>query len=321
MHHLVHSVRRRPDGLVYVEYSLWDSRGDFDANRPRRLIAGHVMDIPDTFRQVVEDAAGRYKLRTGQFERPEDVEDLPPSAFERETVVVDRNEWVARYIGIYARTAVRRDLSGDRRGTIVTIRVAPANNDDASHNSAHGYSLGSNDERLGSFGGNFHDYWGLYRSTTIPQAATINAAKVVFFAADTDTGTGTDVDIDVEDADHGSTPLDDTAYHNVVLTGSPVAWDDVADWTDNTENDSDDFASPLQTVVNRAGFGGDVHVRFDSTTGGTSTNRRKYDHERSDATKTLIEVDYTAGIGAGEISGGLAGPPDNPVQEPVMTPY
>jgi hypothetical protein len=136
-------------------------------------------------------------------------------------------------------------------GSCVTSSVS-ASSDDATQGSTSN-TMYLTDTTLNTQGGSAQRWWGLrFLNITVPQGATIMSANVTFRAASTTTAIPI-MDVYGEDSDNALT-FTTTASNISNRTGTAaVVWNMTA-WTAGSNYLTPDLATPVQTIVNRAGW-------------------------------------------------------------------
>jgi hypothetical protein len=166
------------------------------------------------------------------------------------TLVLERGHWLSDEPG----TATCIEVSGakgSRWGQKVFTPLISADDARATNNVN---TITLTGELIFGTGGGLATYQAgiRFRNVDVPQGATIRVAYIRFEAEGTD-AVAMDVDIDCEDADNSDAF---TTYANLVgrpRTGSSVNWVTPA-WTAGTFYDTPSLVSPVQDVVDRAGW-------------------------------------------------------------------
>lgn len=137
-----------------------------------------------------------------------------------------------------------------------------------------------------------------FTSVTIPQGATISAAKVTFRAINTRTSQAINFKIWGVAADNTGemtiSPIDTarTRTH----TSASATWSGTVTWTSGSDYDTADFASVIQEIVNRSGWSSGnalaISIEDNGNPSSTYLNPRCYDFDS--ATAALLTVTYTS---------------------------
>jgi hypothetical protein len=128
----------------------------------------------------------------------------------------------------------------------------------------------------------------------IPQAATIDSAKITITAGDSDSGTNTAWQMRGEDEDTATTPTSRADVVAFNLTTASVNWNNEGAWTLDNTYDSPDITSIVQEIVNREGWSSgnnmQILVRENGSSNGAFRNFSNYD--RGSAYKAALYVDW-----------------------------
>ena len=149
-----------------------------------------------------------------------------------------------------------------------------------------------------------------FLSVSIPQGSTITSAFVRFLAWDTHTDSPVNVNCHFEAADNATQIASGADYQGRTLT-SPVAWDGVVGWTDETNYDSPSIVSILQDIVDRPGWSTGNAVLFSVENNGTAFANYRYFY-------TIEKV--TVPIGGAELHV-TWGPPESVDEVASWNPY
>lgn len=211
----------------------------------------------------------------------------------------DGNTYLA--VGVLA-----SQLAGFRAGDLIfdpTFTVAETNEDAASSGTDE-HTLPSTNDFGTHYVGAFHtplmqqDFGGIWRATGITQGATINTATITW----TRNGDGTGSVVGAMDFFDIDSPTDFNAAdaHRVsdhhTRTGSPVTHNFTGSSAAGTRT-SPSLVTPLQIVVNRASFGGDIGGCYRSATTDESWEAWQ-DFTDSAANAADLNVTWTAGTAA-----------------------
>lgn len=226
-------------------------------------------------------------------------EELDPQ-WERETFTVPLAGQIDELVNRYLDRAAARGWTGDKRGTTLNLQVG-ASADDAfqfgTGTNANIDSLVFTLDKDTDWGGN------RWQNVTIPSGATIDSAV---FQGDFHNASADEPlhNLDFEDADSpGQFTTGVSDLENRTLTGSPVLWDNTNLGTaGHLSGDAAEFftspslVTPLQIVVNRAGFTSGASVVLIIVQPVTDATRdygnHTYDGNTTHAAK--MDIDYTA---------------------------
>lgn len=189
-------------------------------------------------------------------------------------------------------------------GTTATSSVVSSNDDASCYSTGTALCYNSSvNVRMGYRDGvNWGDTHGGFRFTglSIPQGATIQAARFKYFAYDTDASTD-NINIYAEDADNSvafvETNSDDNSVKNKTQTSASVAWT-LPNQTDGSYYVSPEIKTVIQEVVNRAGYNSDSAISILIRNNGATENHNAstYDHSPSEAAE--LHIVYTTGDAA-----------------------
>lgn len=114
----------------------------------------------------------------------------------------------------------------------------------------------------------------LFKSTGIPQGATIQSAKITFTGNGLTGNNTCNLRIVCEDADGRSVQeTTEAGLNGLVETTSVVDWPSVPAFSDAVQYDTPDLTSIIQEVVNRAGFNGNINVMVEDNSSSTNASR------------------------------------------------
>lgn len=187
---------------------------------------------------------------------------------------------------------------------IFSVRVAASSDDAEEEDSGGNMSTTSSDLELvtdPSLAGK-SQVGCRFLSVTIDNAETINSATVTFTVDEATTSGTPSVRIaceDVDDATTFTTTVGDIS--NRTRTTADVVWNLPTFDAVDEEYTSEDFASSVQEVVNRAGWanGNDLNVFFDYESGTESDPRTAESFDGESASAPIIEIDFGATAATG----------------------
>ena len=137
--------------------------------------------------------------------------------------------------------------------------------DDVTHASTHAIThaeLIASDQNIGVQWDSFIRY----ANVTIPNAANITSAFLIFTPSASMPSTPSDTDMNTrifaEDDDNAGAIVDDTGWHNQNLTTASVFNADLPIWVTNKKQHSDDISAVVQEVIDRPGFASGNNVGF-----------------------------------------------------------
>ena len=137
-------------------------------------------------------------------------------------------------------------------------------------------------------------------NVTIPQGATISAAKLTFKAKANQAGAAVLTNIYMDDIDNAVAPTDQPEHGALNRTTAFTAWDNEGAWTTDTLYDSPDFTSAVQEVVDRGSWasGNAMQVLIDNDGSGSKAYRHADEYNTEAATSALLTIEYTTGVTA-----------------------
>jgi hypothetical protein len=179
--------------------------------------------------------------------------------------------------------------------TTSTFTVGASSDDIFIYRSGSNANLTSINQPCGDYSVTYYDYEGGMRWTVdIPQGATINSAYLKLVAI-TLLGSIPATIINGEDADDPATFSTYANYTGRTRTSQSVDWTP-SGWTAGTTYTSDDIATIIQAIVNRAGFGTHIALFWSHVLGWGGVECRIYgaswDHTTYDPPK--LEVTWTS---------------------------
>jgi len=139
-----------------------------------------------------------------------------------------------------------------------------------------------------------------FTNVTIPQGATILTAHVTFQAAGDGSGTTCNANVYCNDVDDAANPANCSEANALSLT-DPVAWDAVEAWTADSNYDTPQLNSIVQTVISRIGWvsGNDltVVVRDNSSSNSAARSPKSWDGGWEYGGTPELYVEWTTGGG------------------------
>ena len=327
---------RLADGWVQFAYAVYASQLSKDVKDLPFLYNSHRSMIRTNHARIVRVVSGAALHISGAEVMPDDMDDfvkndraayrwvrksdaeweddrgrvLPPWMFlsywgvmegldpqwQRETFTLPQNQQVEKLLTDYLRSVEVRRLSGDHRGTTLDLQVS-ASADDAIKNDAPAFDNTNSTDRFGQQGGEVGDNVNRYLNVTVPQGATIDVAYQTYTPFNTRSSTTVLSNLLLEDVDDAAQVTDATDYDGRSLT-APVAWDSVPTFTDGVEINTPSLVTPIQTVINRAGWASgqamQVFHHDDGSVDNVLRDPSSYDFSTSEAAK--LHLEYTAGI-------------------------
>jgi len=175
-----------------------------------------------------------------------------------------------------------------------------ADADDGSWTSASGFV---NDEQSFGFGkyssGVSYNGFVSFKNITVPQGSEITDAYVKYTAKIDSTGADCNLNYYFENADSGSQPASYAACEALSLT-SAVAQDAVPTQTADTQYDTDDISSILQTVTSRSGWSSGNAATWVAKDNSSDTGAIRWadDFGYSPSDKAELHVTYISGTPA-----------------------
>lgn len=134
-----------------------------------------------------------------------------------------------------------------------------------------------------------------YPNVTIPNAATINVAYIIFTAYSSLSVTTCNTELCCEDADNATQNSSYADYHDRLRTA--VVNYDVPAWTAEATYNTPSIVAPVQTVINRAGWvsGNALKVFWEDEDGDSPIGayRNAYSYDSSAAKSPLLHIEYT----------------------------
>lgn len=181
--------------------------------------------------------------------------------------------------------------------TDLTVEIA-ANADDGQgrHDEAY-FDNNGNTGNMGELAGGSWRCFFRFQNVTIPKDATIDSAKIRFWATNASTSTVCNLYVHIEAADDPSAPT--TAADLVGRSlGAAVTWNAVAGWTSGTWNDSPSIVTALQTHVERAGWasGNDLTIHVLDNGSDSNAFRNPAMRDYGTAYSAELVVSYTPNI-------------------------
>jgi hypothetical protein len=147
-----------------------------------------------------------------------------------------------------------------------------------------------------------------FTNITIPQGATVKAAYLTLRCNGDEAGTVVRTKIRGEDRDDAPTFLPATEGQNdwnarfpSGCTSAEVLWDEIPEWTPNSDYNSPDIAAVIQEIVNRPGWvSGNAIVIFwddydDRSTNATDCDRLAYSYDSSPTYCAKLHLEVESG--------------------------
>lgn len=133
------------------------------------------------------------------------------------------------------------------------------------------------------------------QSVTIPQGATINSALLELVQALGHSTSTVNLKIRLDDSDDSAAIANITDYLARTRTTAQVDWNAVASTTTGVPITTPDFASPVQEVVDRAGWvsGADMMPLIEDNGSSSGAYREHAAFEHATYDPPAIEIDYT----------------------------
>ena len=235
------------------------------------------------------------------------LEALDPQ-WPREPYFLPQALQLATILERYDRSVETRRLAGDRRDTTLDLQVGASSDDfrllvvdtsSAPHSWTDGLTTAPT-AAAGHWTGSGGTFFGVglrFLSATIPQASTIDVAHLTFTVDQNQSGTVVRTNIYGEDADNPGT-FSTIAEYNGRSKTSAVVWDGLSTWTAEGSEDSPSLVTPLQTIIDRAGFVSGNAVVFqwedDDSDTGSDVWRLGYSYDNDTAKAPKLHVEYTA---------------------------
>lgn len=154
-----------------------------------------------------------------------------------------------------------------------TLQVGTANDDGHTYNSTLNYLYTSLTLGLGNGVGSM-SLFARFTNVTVPNGATITAAKVQYLSNQNQSGT-IKSRIFLNDEDSAVGPTTYAQYVGKTVTSAYVDWNFSTSWVSNTWYDSPDISSVVQEVVDRSGWSsGNAMMILHKDNGTSSGNSR-----------------------------------------------